>query len=149
MLKKSFIINGIKKTVIIDPESTLADVLRKQLFLTGTKVSRNEGHCGACSVILNGKLVLVGAESHHRVGCLWRTEFGRVGCLSGAEAHALFLRLWHGISRCLEFGLGTPARLLYPHGRLVPFCAYSLTDKNGKSLYRNAGSKVESQRSDV
>ncbi len=32
-------------------------------------------------------------------------------------------------------------------GRLVPFCAYNLTDKNGKSLYRNAGSKVEGQKS--
>lgn len=57
MLKKSFTINGIRKTVVVDPESTLADVLRKQLFLTGTKVSCNEGHCGACSVILDGKLV--------------------------------------------------------------------------------------------
>ncbi|CAG1002109.1 xanthine dehydrogenase molybdenum-binding subunit [Anaerolineales bacterium] len=57
MLKKLLTINGINKTVVVDPEATLADVLRKQLFLTGTKVSCNEGHCGACSVILDGKLV--------------------------------------------------------------------------------------------
>jgi aldehyde oxidoreductase len=54
MLKKSLVINGVNKSIIVDPESTLADVLRKQLFLTGTKVSCNEGHCGACSVILDG-----------------------------------------------------------------------------------------------
>jgi len=57
MLKKSLVINGQTKTVIVDPESKLSDVLRKQLLLTGTKVSCNEGHCGACSVIMDGKLV--------------------------------------------------------------------------------------------
>jgi aldehyde oxidoreductase len=57
MLKKSLVINGLNKTVIVNAESTLADVLRSQLFLTGTKVSCNEGHCGACSVIQDGKLV--------------------------------------------------------------------------------------------
>ena len=57
MLKKSLIVNGLNKILIVDPEATLADVLRKQIFLTGTKVSCNEGHCGACSVILDGKLV--------------------------------------------------------------------------------------------
>jgi len=57
MLKKSLVVNGMNKTLIVEPEATLADVLRKQMFLTGTKVSCNEGHCGACSVILDGKLV--------------------------------------------------------------------------------------------
>lgn len=57
MLKKSLVINGNNKSLIVDPESTLADVLRNQLLLTGTKVSCNEGHCGACSVILDSKLV--------------------------------------------------------------------------------------------
>jgi aldehyde oxidoreductase len=57
MLKKSLNINGLNKSLVVDPDATLADVLRKQLFLTGTKVSCNEGHCGACSVILDGKLV--------------------------------------------------------------------------------------------
>jgi len=57
MLKKSLVVNGVSKTLVVDPESTLAEVLRKQLFLTGTKVSCNDGHCGACSVILDGKLV--------------------------------------------------------------------------------------------
>ena len=58
MLKKSLVVNGVNKTLILDPNATLADVLRKQLLLTGTKVSCNDGHCGACSVILEGKLVL-------------------------------------------------------------------------------------------
>ena len=58
MIKKSLVINGISKTLIVDPQASLADVLRKQMLLTGTKVSCNDGHCGACSVILDGKLML-------------------------------------------------------------------------------------------
>ncbi len=67
MLKKSFIINGVSKTLIIDPEASLADVLRKQLLLTGTKVSCNDGHCGACSVIVNDKLTLACVTKMSRV----------------------------------------------------------------------------------
>lgn len=54
MEKKQLNVNGIYRTVIASPEASLADVLRRQLYLTGTKVSCNDGHCGACSVILNG-----------------------------------------------------------------------------------------------
>lgn len=57
MLKKFLVINGTRKMIIADPESTLAEVLRKQLLLTGTKVGCNKGECGACSVILDGKVV--------------------------------------------------------------------------------------------
>lgn len=58
MQKKTFVINGIARTMIVDPNTSLADVVRKQLLLTGTKVSCDDGHCGACSVIVNGKLTL-------------------------------------------------------------------------------------------
>ncbi len=58
MQKKTFVINGVPQSVIVDPEATLGDVLRKQLMLTGTKVSCNDGHCGACSVLVDGKLTL-------------------------------------------------------------------------------------------
>lgn len=57
MVKKVLNINGVKKTIIVKPESTLADVLRKQLFLTGTKVGCGKGECGACNVIMDGKVV--------------------------------------------------------------------------------------------
>ena len=67
MLKKSLIINGVSKTLIIDPEASLADFLRKQLLLTGTKVSCNDGHCGACSVIVNDKLTLACVTKMSRV----------------------------------------------------------------------------------
>jgi aldehyde oxidoreductase len=51
------IINGASISVIADDASSLASVLRDQLLLTGTKVGCNAGQCGACNVIMDGKLV--------------------------------------------------------------------------------------------
>ncbi len=57
MIKKILNVNGVERTAIADPETTLADVLRQHLFLTGTKVGCGKGECGACSVIMNGKVI--------------------------------------------------------------------------------------------
>ncbi len=57
MQKKIMDINGVKKTLIVDPEISLADVLREQLGLTGTKIGCGSGQCGSCNVILDGKLI--------------------------------------------------------------------------------------------
>jgi len=57
MLKKTLKINGINRIVVAASDASLADVLREQLGLTGTKVGCGEGQCGACNVILDGKLV--------------------------------------------------------------------------------------------
>ncbi|WP_051280160.1 2Fe-2S iron-sulfur cluster-binding protein [Anaerovorax odorimutans] len=57
MLKKTLFINGVEKRVVVDPETTLASVLRNQMFLTGTKVGCGKGECGACTVILDGNIV--------------------------------------------------------------------------------------------
>ncbi len=58
MQKKQFTVNGVSHTVIVDPKAPLSDVLRTQLGLLGTKVGCGTGHCGSCSVIVDGKLVL-------------------------------------------------------------------------------------------
>ena len=50
-------VNGVKYQVRIPPWRTLVEVLRETLGLTGTKKSCNEGECGACTVILDGKPV--------------------------------------------------------------------------------------------
>jgi aldehyde oxidoreductase len=57
MIKKVLHINGMPRAVIAQPEAMLAEVLREQLNLTGTKVGCGQGQCGCCSVILNGKVV--------------------------------------------------------------------------------------------
>ena len=57
MLKRVLKINGDERTIICTQDTSLADVLRKQLLLTGTKVGCGKGECGACNVIMNGKVV--------------------------------------------------------------------------------------------
>ena len=57
MIKKLINLNGISRMVLAAPETSLAEVIREQLGLTGTKVGCGKGQCGACSVIMDGKLV--------------------------------------------------------------------------------------------
>lgn len=57
MEKKFLTINGASRNVLVDPKASLADVLRQQLGLTGTKVGCENGTCGICSVILDGKVI--------------------------------------------------------------------------------------------
>ena len=49
-------VNGQERTLWVHPMARLLDVLREELHLTGTKEGCGEGECGACSVLLNGKL---------------------------------------------------------------------------------------------
>ena len=51
-------LNGESVTVEIEPFDLLVDVLRDKLGLTGTKIGCNEGECGACTVIVDGRAVL-------------------------------------------------------------------------------------------
>ncbi len=48
-------VNGESKTVTTDGDRPLVDVLREDLKLTGTKYGCGEGHCGACTVLIDGK----------------------------------------------------------------------------------------------
>jgi carbon-monoxide dehydrogenase small subunit len=52
-----FRVNGEQTTVHVEPTKTLLDVLREDLFLTGTKRGCDSGECGACAVLLNGQAV--------------------------------------------------------------------------------------------
>jgi aerobic carbon-monoxide dehydrogenase small subunit len=54
----SLIVNGERRSVRAYPMERLLDVLRNKLGLTGTKEGCGEGECGACSVLLDGELVV-------------------------------------------------------------------------------------------
>ena len=53
----AFTVNGEPVRLMVPPLVTLLDVLRRDLELTGTKYGCGEGECGACSVLLDGKVV--------------------------------------------------------------------------------------------
>lgn len=50
-------VNGTSYDVIVTPEMTLVDLLRNELNITGVKKGCDEGDCGACTVLLDGKAV--------------------------------------------------------------------------------------------
>ena len=61
-------VNGEIRQILVEPYYSLLDTLRDELRLTGTKKGCDEGDCGACTVLLNGKPVtscLVLAHSAH------------------------------------------------------------------------------------
>ena len=56
MIKRTFIVNGVARTVLVEEDETLASFLRERLLLTGCKIGCGQGHCGACNVIVDGKV---------------------------------------------------------------------------------------------
>lgn len=80
MTTLSFTLNG--KSVHVDdvePSTPLARVLRDQLGLIGTKIGCEEGECGACTVIVDGKAV---------VSCLypaWKAQGAKVETIEGLK----------------------------------------------------------------
>jgi aerobic carbon-monoxide dehydrogenase small subunit len=66
----SFTVNGDPVEALCEAEQTLLDVLRDELGFIGTKEGCGTGDCGACSVIVDGRLVcsclMLGAETQGR-----------------------------------------------------------------------------------
>src|SRR5438105_5882685 len=56
-LRIACVVNDQPRTIEAYPIERLLDVLREQLNLTGTKEGCGEGECGACSVLIDGRLV--------------------------------------------------------------------------------------------
>jgi xanthine dehydrogenase YagT iron-sulfur-binding subunit len=51
-------VNGTRHALTLDPRSTLLDVLREHLDLTGSKKGCDQGQCGACTVLIEGRRVV-------------------------------------------------------------------------------------------
>ena len=50
-------INGKLHTLSLDPRTTLLDLLREHLDLTGTKKGCDQGQCGACTILIDGRRI--------------------------------------------------------------------------------------------
>jgi carbon-monoxide dehydrogenase small subunit len=101
-------INGREYAFECEPQRTLADVLRNELNLTGTKVGCSTGDCGACSVLIDGRLVasclVLAVEVHgSKVDTI-------EGMARGGELHPLQRKLLeHNGVQC---GFCTPGMLM-------------------------------------
>ena len=94
------------QTYVLDApvERSLAQVLREDIGLTGTKVACGEGHCGACTVLLDGTAVLSCITLAHTVGAR------KVTTIEGLRDHPLvsaFVR-----ADAVQCGFCTPGQIV-------------------------------------
>jgi aerobic-type carbon monoxide dehydrogenase small subunit (CoxS/CutS family) len=97
-------VNGDRYAVDVPVGRTLAETLRDDLGLTGTKVACGEGHCGACTVLLDGVPALSCITLVHTVGAR------DVTTIEGLREHPLveaFVR-----ADALQCGFCTPGQIV-------------------------------------
>ena len=58
VVEAAFTVNGEAVRLELDPRESLLDVLRERLGLTGAKKGCDQGQCGACTVLLDGRRVV-------------------------------------------------------------------------------------------
>jgi aerobic-type carbon monoxide dehydrogenase small subunit (CoxS/CutS family) len=96
-------VNGEAHAVDASVGTSLADVLRDELGLTGTKVACNEGHCGACTVQIDGVPTLSCITLAHRVE-------GAVTTIEGLRDHPLVDAFVQ--ADALQCGFCTPGQIV-------------------------------------
>jgi carbon-monoxide dehydrogenase small subunit len=101
-------VNGDAVEFLCEPEETLLDVLRNRLGLIGSKEGCGSGDCGACSVMLDGRLVcaclVLGAEAQGR-------EVETIeGMADGKGLHPLQVKFLE--EAALQCGICTPGYLV-------------------------------------
>jgi aerobic-type carbon monoxide dehydrogenase small subunit (CoxS/CutS family) len=97
-------VNGHDYELPADASTTLAEALRDELRLTGTKVACAEGHCGACTVLVDGVPTLSCITLAHAV------DGAHVTTIEGLRDHpmvASFVR-----ADALQCGFCTPGQIV-------------------------------------
>jgi aerobic-type carbon monoxide dehydrogenase small subunit (CoxS/CutS family) len=98
------LVNGGRYDVDVPVGTSLAELLRERIGLTGTKVACNEGHCGACTVLVDGEPVLSCIALAHRV------DGREVTTIEGLRDHPMvdaFVR-----ADALQCGFCTPGQIV-------------------------------------
>jgi aerobic-type carbon monoxide dehydrogenase small subunit (CoxS/CutS family) len=97
-------VNGTAYVLDAPVGRTLAETLRDDLGLTGTKVACGEGHCGACTVLVDGRPTLSCITLAHTV------EGRRVTTIEGLRDHPLV----EAFVRCdaVQCGFCTPGQIV-------------------------------------
>jgi aerobic-type carbon monoxide dehydrogenase small subunit (CoxS/CutS family) len=98
------VVNGGPYAIDAPVGTSLAELLRERIGLTGTKIACNEGHCGACTVLVDGEPTLSCITLAHRVA-------GRaVTTIEGLRDHPLvdaFVR-----ADAVQCGFCTPGQIV-------------------------------------
>jgi aerobic-type carbon monoxide dehydrogenase small subunit (CoxS/CutS family) len=97
-------INGGRYELDVPVERTLADALRDDIGLTGTKIACGEGHCGACTVMLDGRPTLSCITLAHTVA---KREVTTIEGLRDHPLVAAFVR-----ADALQCGFCTPGQIV-------------------------------------
>jgi len=114
-----FNLNGKKINLSVDGERFLLTVLRKEFGLTGTKYGCGEGHCGACTVLINNEAV---RSCHTTMEEVKGKEVVTIeGLAKGKDLHPLQKAFME--KDATQCGFCTPGMIL---------TAYSLLKKNSK-----------------
>ncbi|BCH66595.1 putative xanthine dehydrogenase subunit E [Agrobacterium vitis] len=95
-----FTLNGERVTVECQPETRLTEILRDKLHLTATKLACAIGRCGACSVLLDGRLANA---------CLlmaWQIDGADILTAEGLTAHPLGQAVREGLAEENAFQCG-------------------------------------------
>ncbi len=108
MPELSFTVNGAPRTVLVEPHETLLRVLRERLRLTGAKLGCDEGSCGACTVLLEGKPVLSCLTPALR--CQGQAVLTIEGVARGPQLHPVQERLVE--SGGIQCGFCTPGMVM-------------------------------------
>lgn len=124
MQQVSFKVNGKAQTLSVDTRTTLLDLVRHHLELTGSKKGCDHGQCGACTVLINGERIkscLTLAVMHDG------DEITTIeGLANGDDLHAMqdaFIR--HDGFQC---GYCTPGQIMSAVGLLKEPCGKSDTE---------------------